>query len=58
MQVDYQMLASVCLGISLSASCGFRIFVPLLAASIAGLNQWINLPSDMQWMAGWPAILC
>lgn len=58
MQLDYQMLASVCLGISLSASCGFRIFVPLLTASIAGFNHWINLPADMQWMAGWPAILC
>jgi len=58
MQVDYQMLTSVCMGISLSASCGFRIFVPLLAASIAGFNHWILLPADMQWMAGWPAILC
>lgn len=58
MQVDYQMLASVCLGISLSASCGFRIFVPLLAASIAGFNHWIILPADMQWMAGWPALIC
>lgn len=58
MQVDYQTLASVCLGISLSASCGFRIFTPLLAVSVAGLNNWINLPADVQWMAGWPAIIC
>lgn len=58
MPFDYPVLSSICLGIALSACCGFRIFIPLLAASVAGINQWIQLPGDMLWMATWPAIIC
>ncbi len=32
-----EVLLSICLGIGLSAACGFRVFVPLLAMSIASL---------------------
>jgi hypothetical protein len=35
---DNKVLLSLVMGLGLSASCGFRVFVPLLAASIATKN--------------------
>ena len=55
MAFDTQTISAVALGISLSACCGFRIFVPMLAASIAAINHWIHLPADMLWLGSWPA---
>lgn len=51
------MITSVAMGIALSASCGFRVFVPMLGASFAAHQQWVSLPADMQWMASLPAII-
>ena len=51
------IMMSVCLGIALSACCGFRIFIPLLATSIAVYNGWMDVSPDMQWMGGVPAII-
>lgn len=51
-------LASIGLGIGLSAACGFRVFVPLLITSILGAAGWVPLTSEgMKWMASEPAIL-
>jgi hypothetical protein len=58
MNFDFQALSAVCLGIALSASCGFRVFIPLLAVSIAGYFQWLPLPADMQWLGSLTAIIC
>lgn len=58
MFADYNLLSSICLGIALSACCGFRVFIPMLATSIAGFNNWISLSPDMQWVSQWPAIVC
>src|SRR5690349_16586092 len=58
MHADFSLLSSICFGIALSACCGFRVFIPLLGASIAGFNNWITLPPDMDWIAQWPAIIC
>lgn len=57
MPVDVNTISAVALGIGLSASCGFRVFVPLLAGSIGGMLGWYQLSADMQWMAGWPALI-
>ncbi len=46
------------MGIALSACCGFRVFIPLLAGALAGHFQFFSLPPDMQWLASWPAIIC
>ena len=46
------------MGIALSACAGFRVFVPMLAASIAAHFNIIDLPSDLEWLGGWPAIIC
>jgi len=58
MNLDFHLLKVVCLGIGLSAACGFRVFIPLLAVSMAGYFDWLSLPSDMQWMATLTAIIC
>jgi len=34
---------SICLGIGLSAACGFRIFIPLLIMSRASLSGHLTL---------------
>lgn len=38
------------LGISLSAAAGFRVFVPLLALSVASVFGHINLPTNFDWL--------
>lgn len=52
------MIASILLGIGLSASAGFRVFIPLLVAGLAGKFGWLPLTESFQWMSTWPAIIC
>ena len=46
------------LGLGLSASAGFRVFVPLLVAAIAAKTGILPLQGQFQWMGSWPAIVC
>jgi hypothetical protein len=55
--MDTQIITSVAMGIALSACCGFRVFVPMLGASLAAYLQWYHLPADMGWMGGLPALI-
>src|SRR5512136_696111 len=50
-------LLSVMIGMGLSAACGFRVFVPLLILSIAGLSGHLRLAPGFEWIASWPALL-
>jgi len=43
-------LFSLLLGIGLSASCGFRVFVPLLVANVAALSGYLPLNAGFEWM--------
>lgn len=52
------MISAVALGIALSACCGFRVFIPLLAASVAGYFHWYNLSPASAWMTTLPALIC
>ncbi|HLP51710.1 MAG TPA: DUF4126 domain-containing protein [Chitinophagales bacterium] len=47
----------VALGISLSACCGFRVFIPLLLASVAAKFGWLPLSAGFEWMGTYPAII-
>lgn len=58
MPFDSTIISSVALGIALSACCGFRVFVPLLAAALAGHFHWYQFASDMQWLGSMPAMVC
>jgi len=47
----------VCLGIGLSAACGFRVFVPMLVMSIAALSGHLNLSPGFAWIGTYPALI-
>ena len=44
------LLLSLCIGIGLSAACGFRVFVPLLIMSIAAKTGHLTLVPAFQWI--------
>jgi Domain of unknown function (DUF4126) len=51
------IISAIALGIGLSACCGFRVFIPLLVASIAAYFKWIPVNQGMEWLGTVPAIL-
>ena len=52
-----QIFLSICLGIGLSAACGFRIFLPLLCLSVASLTGQVHLDSSFAWIGTTPALI-
>jgi hypothetical protein len=52
-----ETFVSICLGIGLSAACGFRVFVPLAVVSAASLGGFLDLSSGFQWMGTLPALI-
>jgi hypothetical protein len=48
---------SICVGIGLSAACGFRVFVPLLVMSIASLSGHMHLAHGFEWIGTYPALV-
>ncbi len=52
-----ETLLSLCVGIGLSAACGFRIFVPLLVMSIASLSGHLSLSHGFEWIGTYPALI-
>lgn len=51
------LLIALCLGLALSAGCGFRVFIPPLALSLASANGVVELSSDWHWLGTYPAII-
>ena len=51
------ILLSVCVGIGLSAACGFRVFVPLLCLSIAAKLGVLHLTPAFAWAGSTTAII-
>ena len=51
-----ELLLSICVGLGLSAACGFRIFVPLLAMSVAANAGHLQFSPAFDWI-GTPAAL-
>lgn len=49
------LFISICIGIGLAASSGFRVFVPLLAANIAALAGVYQFGNGFEWLNGWTA---
>jgi hypothetical protein len=50
-------LLSICIGIGLSAACGFRVFVPPLVMSMAALFGHLTLSPNFEWMGSYPALI-
>ncbi|MCX6215240.1 DUF4126 domain-containing protein [Spirosoma sp.] len=55
--MSLEWIMSACIGIGLAACCGFRVFVPLLIASLATKLGIINTITGFEWLSGWPALL-
>jgi len=56
--MDAGWIVSIALGLGLSASAGFRVFVPLLVAAVAARFNILPLNESFAWLASWPAIIC
>jgi len=52
-----ETLLSICLGIGLSAACGFRVFIPMLIVSIAANAGHLTLASGFEWLASDAAVV-
>lgn len=52
-----ELFTAVLIGIGLSAACGFRVFVPLLGASIAAHAGYLPLSNEFSWLGSTPALL-
>ncbi|MBN1506555.1 MAG: DUF4126 domain-containing protein [Sedimentisphaerales bacterium] len=51
-------MTAVALGVGLAASAGFRVFVPMLVASIAAYLGVLPVQDGFNWLATWPAMIC
>jgi hypothetical protein len=54
------ILFSICIGLGLSASSGFRVFLPLFMVGIASRFYLLplNLTENMLWIGSFPALIC
>jgi hypothetical protein len=52
-----EYVTSAILGVALAASCGFRVFVPLLVAAGAAHVGWLSLAPDQAWLGSTPALV-
>lgn len=50
-----ELFISICIGLGLAASSGFRIFVPMLAANIASLSGLHHFSDGFEWLNTWTA---
>lgn len=48
---------ALCVGIGLSAACGFRVFLPMLALSVASKLGAVHLNTSFAWLGSWPALI-
>lgn len=55
--MDYSFIPAIAMGIALSATAGFRVFVPMLAGALAAKFGIIHTPADMEWLGSWTAII-
>lgn len=53
-----ELIIGLLLGIGLSACTGFRVFIPLLIASIAAKAGWLPLSENFEWLGSWTSIVC
>ncbi len=52
-----EIFISICVGIGLSAACGFRVFVPLLITSLAAMSGHLHLAHGFEWIGTYPALI-
>ena len=52
-----ETLFGVLVGVGLAASCGFRVFVPLLVMSVAVKAGQLEVSDGWSWIGSWPAVI-
>ena len=52
----FETLLTLCLGVGLSAACGFRVFVPMMILSLASRSGHVALASGFDWIGSTPAL--
>jgi len=52
-----EIILALCLGITLSAAAGFRLFLPPLVISIAALSGNLELSSGFEWVGTYPTAI-
>lgn len=55
--MNVSLLLAVLTGLGLAAACGFRVFLPLLIASIAARAEVLSVSEDFAWLAATPALV-
>jgi hypothetical protein len=55
--MSIELITAIAIGIGLSASAGFRVFVPMLVAAIASHAGILPLNENFQWLSSWYAII-
>ncbi|MCK9356300.1 MAG: DUF4126 domain-containing protein [Dehalococcoidia bacterium] len=58
MELNPETVTAVALGVGLAAAAGFRVFVPMLVASIAAHAGILPVQDGFAWLASWPAMVC
>jgi hypothetical protein len=51
-----ELILALCIGLGLSAACGFRIFIPLLLMSLAASSGHLELAAGFEWIASPAAV--
>ncbi len=52
-----ELFTAICLGIGLSAACGFRVFIPPFLLGISVRLGWMDASSGLEWVGGDPALV-
>ncbi len=52
-----EIVLQILVGVGLAATCGFRVFVPLLVMGIAGLSGYLQLAPGFTWITSLPAVI-
>ena len=55
--MDIQTFTAAALGIALSACCGFRVFIPMLAAGLASRFNLFHFAESFSWLSSTPALI-
>lgn len=50
-------LLSIAVGLGLSAACGFRVFLPFAAISLAAISGYLPLAPEFAWLGSWQALI-
>ena len=57
MELSFEHLFTLGLGIALAASCGFRVFLPLLVVGVSNRADYLPVPEHFEWIASNPAVI-